>query len=189
MRHNLFNGRLIRLRALEPEDAETLFRFRQDSESLQHQGQMGWPYSLAELRFRLDKLPEMTGQGDDMQLAIETLDGQMVGEINIQLADPKHGTFAVGIALGERAVWGKGYAKEAMLLVLRFMFMERRYQKCNVGTYAFNERSLALYRKLGFVDEGRVRRNYFTNGAYHDEIWLGMLREEFLERYQEWMDK
>ena len=128
IQHNLFNGRLIRLRALEPEDAETLFRFRQDSDSLQHQGQMGWPYSLAELRFRLEKLPELTGQGDNMQLAIETLNGEMVGEINIQLADPKHGTFAVGIALGERAVWGKGYAKEAMLLVLRFMFLERRYQ-------------------------------------------------------------
>lgn len=180
----MFNGRLIRLRALEPGDAETIFRFRQDSEILRHEGRPSWPQSLADLRYRLEKLPEIEGQGDDMQLAVETLAGEMVGEINIQLADPKHGTFALGIGLGERSAWGKGYAKEAVVLILRFMFMERRYQKCNVGIYAFNDRSLALFRRLGFVEEGCLRRNYFANGRYHDEIALGLLREEFLERME-----
>ena len=73
-----------------------------------------------------------------------------------------------------------------MLLALRYMFHERRYQKCNLGVYAFNERALGLYRRLGFQEEGRLRRNYFTNGEYHDEILLGMTREEFDERYPDW---
>ena len=56
---------------------------------------------------------------------------------------------------------------------------ERPYQKANATVYAFNEASLALHRKLGFVDEARIRRNHFTNGEYHDELWFGMTREEF----------
>ena len=93
--------------------------------------------------------------------------------------------FQLGLGL-PNARWGKGDAKEAMLLVLRDMFHERRYQKCNIEVYDFNTRALALYHRLGFQDEGCLRRNYFTNGEYHDEIILGMTREEFDARYPEW---
>jgi RimJ/RimL family protein N-acetyltransferase len=65
------------------------------------------------------------------------------------------------------------------------MFRELRYQKANATVYAFNEGSLALHRKLGFVEEGRIRRNHFTNGEYHDEFWFGITREEFEERERE----
>jgi RimJ/RimL family protein N-acetyltransferase len=91
-----------------------------------------------------------------------------------------------GIGLKERSAWGKGYAKEAMLLMLRYMYHERRYQKCNLGVYAYNKRAIAFDRRLGFVDEGRLRRNQFTDGEYHDEILLGMTREEFDQRYPQW---
>lgn len=189
MSYNLFNGRLVRLRALEPSDAETVFRFRQDSDILRREGRSLWPQSLAKLRQQIEKVDSVASRPDNQELVIETLDGVVVGEINTQLANLTHGTFSVGISLGERAVWGKGYAKEAMLLVLRFMFLDRPYQKCNIGIFAFNERSLGLYQHLGFQEEGRIRRNYFTNGQHHDEISLGMLREEFIERYAEWMDE
>lgn len=86
----------------------------------------------------------------------------------------------------DRAAWGKGYAKEAILLVLRHKFQERRYQKCTIGVYAFNQRAIEFYRYLGFQDEGRVRRNYFTNGSYYDEILLGMTLEEFEARHPDW---
>jgi RimJ/RimL family protein N-acetyltransferase len=48
--------------------------------------------------------------------------------------------------------------------------------------YAFNERSIKLREKLGFQHEGRLRRMIYTGGEFHDEIYMGMTREEFAER-------
>jgi RimJ/RimL family protein N-acetyltransferase len=45
--------------------------------------------------------------------------------------------------------------------------------------YAFNEASLRLHEKLGFRQEGCLRRMIFTRGAFHDEFILGLLAEEF----------
>lgn len=183
--NNLFAGRLVRLRALEPDDAETQFRHLQDTEISRRDSNIGFPVALADIRRRLEH-PREPRSADDKLLVIETLAGEMVGEINVQLADQRNGTFSIGIGLPERSAWGKGYAKEAMLLILRFMFHERRYQKCNIGVFAFNERAIGLYHHLGFVDEGRIRRAVFTNSTFHDEIVLGMTVEEFDARYPEW---
>lgn len=183
--NNLFEGRLVRLRAMEPEDAATEFRHLQDSEVARLDSNIGFPPALADIRRRFEN-PRESRSPDDKYLVIETLDGQMVGGINTQLADLRNGTFSIGIGLPERTAWGKGYAKEAMLLILRYMFHERRYQKCNIGVFAFNERAIGLYRHLGFQDEGRIRRAVFTNSQFHDELLLGMTVEEFDERYPEW---
>lgn len=183
--YNLFEGRLVRLRALEPEDADTQFRHLQDTEISRLDSNIGFPIALADIRRRLES-PREPRNADDKLLVIETLEGQMVGEINVQLADQRNGVFSIGIGLPERTAWGKGYAKEAMLLILRFMFHERRYQKCNIGVFAFNERAIGLYRHLGFVDEGRIRRAVFTNSQFHDELLLGITVEEFDEKYPEW---
>jgi RimJ/RimL family protein N-acetyltransferase len=180
-----FEGRLVRLRAVEPGDAETLFRHRQDTEISRRDARIQWPRSLADIRRRIES-PSESQPTDDHSLVIETLEGQVLGGVDIQSTQLRDGTFSIGIGLAERSAWGKGYAKEAMTLVLRYMFHERRYQKCNISVYAFNERALGLYHRLGFQDEGRGRRNYFTNGEYHDEIYLGMLREEFDARYSDW---
>ena len=183
--NSLFVGRLVRLRAIEPDDAERIFRHRQDDEISRLDARIQWPQSLADVRRGLEDRAKKKPT-DDEDLLIETLDGQLVGNIAVQTTDPRSGTFTIGIGLGERSAWGKGYAKEAMLLMLRYMFHERRYQKCNLGVYAYNERAIGFYRHLGFVDEGRLRRNHFTDGEYHDEILLGITREEFDQRYPKW---
>jgi RimJ/RimL family protein N-acetyltransferase len=42
-----------------------------------------------------------------------------------------------------------------------------------------NEASIQLHRKLGFVEEGRRRRQVFFNGKFHDDVLFGLTREEF----------
>jgi RimJ/RimL family protein N-acetyltransferase len=183
--NNLFEGSLVRLRALQPGDEEIVFSQMLDSEISRRDSSVEWPKSLAEIKESLEK-HDRQAKNDDKGLMIETLDGRIVGGVNTQLSDPRNGVFSVGISLGDRTEWGKGYAKQAMLIVLRHMFHERRYQKCNIGVYDFNSRAIGLYRHLGFSDEGRLRRVYFTNGEYHDEVLLGLTSEEFDERYPEW---
>jgi RimJ/RimL family protein N-acetyltransferase len=45
--------------------------------------------------------------------------------------------------------------------------------------YSFNERSRRLHERLGFTLEGRLRRTAYTNGEHHDELYFGMMCEEF----------
>ena len=73
----------------------------------------------------------------------------------------------------------KGYAAEAVVMLLRFMFAERRYHRCEARIFAHNQASLALHRGLGFVEEGRLRDRVYLAGRHHDLVVLGLLADEF----------
>lgn len=94
----------------------------------------------------------------------------------------RHGTFRFGIVLGEEHE-GHGYAGEAVLLLLRYMFDERRFQKCSSDAHDYNTASLTPHRKLGFVEEGRIRRNLFLGGQCRDTLLFGMTIDEFHDLY------
>lgn len=109
---------------------------------------------------------------------IERLDGTLVGTILTHGCDRRVGTFSYGVSLA-REHWRQGYATEAIRLVLRYFFAELRYQKVTVQVYAFNEGSIALHERLGFQQEGRLRRLVYTSGQHHAVLIYGMTREEF----------
>jgi len=73
----------------------------------------------------------------------------------------------------------KGYASEAIRLVLRYFFEELRYHKATVQVYAFNEASIRLHQKLGFQEEGRSRDMIYTQGRYVDELTFGLTFDEW----------
>lgn len=64
-------------------------------------------------------------------------------------------------------------------MVLKYYFEELRYQKVTVPVYGFNEASVALHERLGFVREGTLRRMVYTGGAYYDAHWYGLTKEEW----------
>jgi RimJ/RimL family protein N-acetyltransferase len=63
--------------------------------------------------------------------------------------------------------------------VLEFYFDELRYQKCGVYIYEFNDASHRFHKKLGFAEEGRLRREYYSNGRFYDSVCYGLTAEEF----------
>jgi RimJ/RimL family protein N-acetyltransferase len=114
---------------------------------------------------------------------IEQLDSELVGNINVHTVNRRCGTFMYGLSI-RPTLRRQGYGSEAIGLVLRFYFHERRYQKVNAEVYGFNEASIRMHEKLGFVLEGRLRRMQYSGGQYHDSLIYGMTREEFDAR--EW---
>ena len=92
--------------------------------------------------------------------------------------EEKNGLFSFGVVIS-REHRRKGYAEEAIWILLKYAFWERRYQKCDSACAHTNDGSIALHRKLGFAEEGRRRRELFCNGKYYDSILFGMTREEF----------
>lgn len=175
---NAWTGDLVRLRAIESDDWEHFYRWDQDTEA----ERSGWEITPLQSKEAMRKWAEtqstLRPEDDNVRFAIETVDRVLVGSLNVHGADTRNGNFEYGITIG-REHWGRGYAADAIRILLRFYFRERPYQKANATVYAFNEGSLALHGKLGFVEEARIRRNHFSNGQYHDELWFGMTREEF----------
>lgn len=174
---------LIRLRPLRPEDAEKKHREWMDTEARRMlESQLDLPPVPLET-FRQNLLGSCDFQGDsDMRcFAIDTLDGEFVGWINLFLGEPRHGRFSLGVSIF-REYQRKGYALDAAGLILQYGFNELRCHKCNSACLDTNAGSISFHKKLGFVEEGRRREVYFMNGQYHDEILFGMAFDEFNRR-------
>jgi RimJ/RimL family protein N-acetyltransferase len=174
-----WQGEKVRLRPARLEDAEAAFIAGLDSPSRQHL-QLGveLPTSMEGLRAELEKRADCREVDGAIVFTVETLEGENVGGISLHSMDGKNGVFSFGVVV-DRPHRHKGYAEDAVKILLRYGFRERRYQKCNSACTHTNEASLALHKKLGFTEEGRVRRRWFYDGQYHDDVLFGMTVEEF----------
>jgi RimJ/RimL family protein N-acetyltransferase len=174
-----WQGEEVRLRPLRTEDAEQYFIDSLDSPSRQVL-QIGTelPTSVELLKASLEKHLGCKDAAGLILFAVENLEGDLVGGISLHSRDAKNGTFSFGISVN-REHRRKGYAEDAVRILLGYGFWERRFQKCNSACVHTNEASIQLHRKLGFVEEGRRRRQVFFNGQYYDDILFGLTREEF----------
>ncbi|MCM9077181.1 GNAT family N-acetyltransferase [Streptomyces spororaveus] len=170
-------GKRVRLRGIEPGDGPAFMRFAEDEEGL---GDLVSPPRSAEgYRAWADERATAKSDSDRFQLAVEAVGtGEIVGAVGSHQADARNGWFEYGITIGADHR-RKGYAAEAAILLLRFMFHEHRYHKCQVRIFAHNQASLALHRQLGFVEEGRLRELAYLSGRHHDVVMMGMLADEF----------
>ncbi|HIC94568.1 MAG TPA: N-acetyltransferase, partial [Anaerolineae bacterium] len=65
--------------------------------------------------------------------------------------------------------------------LLGFAFREMNLHRVYLSVHDYNERAIRCYEKCGFRHEGRLREALFRDGRYHDELMMGILREEFEE--------
>jgi RimJ/RimL family protein N-acetyltransferase len=86
----------------------------------------------------------------------------------------------MGISVGDREYWGKGYGTDAVRLILQYGFIELNLRRISLGLHAYNERALKSYEKAGFKMEGRMRGEGWRDGVHYDSLWMGILREEWL---------
>jgi len=116
----------------------------------------------------------------DVGFAIDTKDGVHIGSIDFHHAIPEDRAARLGIMIGDKAYWSKGYGTDAMRTFVGFGFGEMNLNRIDLTVDARNERAIACYRKCGFVEEARLRQDRFSEGAYHDTLVMGVLREEWL---------
>ncbi|MFW6435143.1 MAG: GNAT family N-acetyltransferase [Halovenus sp.] len=107
-----------------------------------------------------------------------------VGEVGIPWVNRPHG---VGMLMYWAAPeqQGEGYIPEATALLLDHVFGERRLHKVWAMVIEPNEPSQRVLEKLGFVREGRYRRETFYEGEYVDSYRYAILAEEWLEQSEQ----
>jgi RimJ/RimL family protein N-acetyltransferase len=173
----VIEGKLIRLRSLEPSDAERAFQWINDREVTQFL-MARYPWSLeAEREFVTESAKRV--EFGDVRLAIETTDGVHIGMCGLHRARPEDRNAELGIMIGDRSYQSSGYGTDAMLTLLRFGFEQMNLHKVALGVFEFNSRAQAVYRKCGFVEEGRFREEYYQDGRYWDVIRMSVLRREW----------
>ncbi|WP_439846543.1 GNAT family N-acetyltransferase [Bacillus subtilis] len=167
-----WTGENLTLRAIQPEDIVIFDSL--DDEILRNMDSLYFPRSANNMREWVEEQLEK----DEFRFIAVDRDNNIVGMIETFDCDRKNGTFGYYLAVFE-PYRGKGFAKEMILMVLHFFFLELAYQKVNTTVYSFNYPSIRLHEKLGFIKEGQLRKIIFTKGAYYDGICFGMTREEF----------
>ncbi|PWW02788.1 RimJ/RimL family protein N-acetyltransferase [Paenibacillus cellulosilyticus] len=178
MNNNIWSGNNVRLRAILPTDWDKFHNNDFDSESARLCDVIHFPRSEEGTKHWAGNQASKGPDGDNFSLAIETLDGELVGSIVAHSCDSRHGTFKYGVGIF-REHWRNGFASEAVRILLRYYFEELRYQKVTAHVYAFNEGSIALQERLGFVQEGRLRNMIYTKGQHFDEFVYGLTKSEY----------
>jgi RimJ/RimL family protein N-acetyltransferase len=174
----MIDGKLIRLRALEPTDADKAFQWINDREVTQFL-MARYPWSLSAER---EFITESARRIDfaDVRFAIETRPESVhIGMCGLHRVRPEDRNAELGIMIGNKSYWDGGYGTDAMLTLLHFAFEQMNLHKVALGVFEFNHRAQAVYRKCGFIEEGRFREDLYQDGRYVDVIRMSVLRREF----------
>ncbi len=178
---NYWQGKKVRLRGLEPEDADFFYNWNLETNTQKGLAWIWFPQSKASVAEWIKKECLHKGENDVYFFVIEDLEGNAVGSISSNTVSKIDGCFRYGIGIIEPAR-EKGYAREAIQIFLNYYFNELRYHKVNASVYEFNASSITLHEKMGFVKEGHLRETKFTEGKYWDVILFGMTKDEFNTR-------
>jgi RimJ/RimL family protein N-acetyltransferase len=175
----MIEGELVNLRAMEMSDLERGVRWRNDPEVARFLSRVRYPMSALAIEAWLRERSEAPMRFDaELWFAVETKDGRHIGHCDLDAA-PEDRKATLGVMIGERDFWDRGYGTDAVRTLVRFAFDEMNLNRVALTVMAPHERAQAAYRKCGFVEEGRLREAIYLNGAYCDQVYMSVLRDDF----------
>ena len=119
---------------------------------------------------------------DVYSFAIETLqDNKYIGGCGINSIDWKNSVALVGIFIGDKDYWGKGYGTEAVKKVVDFGFNVIGLNRIEAFITPENYGSIKVLKKLNFIEEGIVRERDLIKGKLEDGVIMAMLKRDFKE--------
>lgn len=149
------HGKMIRIRPLVKSDLTKMMPWNQDDE-LQYFVDCNLPDNLIELERWFQK---NVSHRNYQIFAIETLDGHLIGDLELDHISRYNQEGEVRIRIGEKSCWGKGYGTEALQLSLAYWFDKEKFKRIYLRVYYFNQRAIRCYLKNGFKQVGILRRN------------------------------
>lgn len=175
------DGKLVRLRGYEMSDLDAVIKWINDEEVTQFlgSGMLSYPVSSIAEREFIEKFGRSESP-TEKTFAIETLaDGRFIGALGLHGIDWINRHSALGIVIGDKQYWGRGYGTDAMLVLMRLAFDKLNLHRLWLHVYDFNARAIASYERCGFKREGVLREQRFFGRKYHDTIVMGILEAEY----------
>jgi RimJ/RimL family protein N-acetyltransferase len=180
---DILKGDLVRLAAFDPEELGKAYAiWNRDSE---FKRLLDTSARLHSAKSTVDFFKKMIEEAkpENHFFSIRSLDdNRLLGDIGLDVVNNWIGRNAfVGIGIGDRNDWGKGYGTDAMKIMLRFAFTEVNLNRVILNVFEYNPRAIRSYEKAGFKHEGRMRGALLKDGKRWDMLYMGILREEWLE--------
>lgn len=176
----LLMGEKVCLRPYDESDMPYLLQWYNDYELNRLAGWSKGKVSASKLRFNMAR----SFGSDPMNLMIDNLDGKPIGTIQLYEIDEQDKSCKLGIRIGDRDYWSHGFGTDSVKTLIKYAFLNMGLYRVALRVYEFNERAARCYEKCGFKYEGRSRKSAYIDGEYYDEILMGVLKSEFLEKNQ-----
>ncbi|MBW1774061.1 MAG: GNAT family N-acetyltransferase [Deltaproteobacteria bacterium] len=168
------NGERIYLRVVRPADVtEHYCSWMNDPEVNAYLESRFYPHTMESLQ---DYVKEKSEDSRTVFLAIVLKNGDRhIGNIKLGPIDWNHRRGDIGIIIGEKDCWGKGYASEAIGLISDYAFNKLNLHKITAGAYQTNPGALKAFLKNGFQEEGIRKQHVYCEGQYLDIIQMGLM--------------
>ena len=168
-------GRLVRLRALRPDDADDIVRSVADPQVVEYLDNWAWrPYSAADAQDFVNRRDP-----SEMRWAIDRLeDGRFIGVSGLRDLDFRNRNCHWGIWIGPPQNWGKGYGTETCRLITSFAFRHLGMEKVYLAFYEGNQRGRGAYEKAGYRLEGTLPRDAWRDGRFVTSYLMAAYRDD-----------
>ena len=113
---------------------------------------------------------------------IDIENDQLIGNCGYMNIDNISQTADVGIFIGDKNYWNKGYGTEAFSLLLDYGFKALNLHNIFLKVYSYNKRAIKSYEKIGFKVIGIRREALYRNLERHDEIFMDLLAKDFYKK-------
>ena len=180
---DIYKGELVRLGAMDAEEAGKAFaRWSRDTEFRRLMDSGVFPMkSQKNLQSMVEKDLEEQSINQHWFSIRKLDDDKLLGDIDLFVVDWSGRNAFVGLGIGERDYWGKGYGTDVMKVILRYAFTEINLNRVTLNVFEYNPRAVRSYEKAGFRHEGRMRQVLNKEGRRWDMLFMGILREEWME--------
>ena len=165
---------IITLRAIEPEDIELLYSWENDPEIWEVSHTLV-PYSKYILALYIKNSDKDIYETKQLRLMIDTNEGKTVGAIDLFDFEPHHSRVGVGLLIHNKEDRSKGYASEALDLLISFCFKKLNIHQMFANIESRNKISLGLFEKHGFRICGTKKEWLRTDSGWKDEMMLQFL--------------
>lgn len=169
-------GKLCFLSPMELDDAPRYAAWLNDLEVATYT-------QIADKSLTVDKEREiLSAIGREHNYGIVDLQGgNLIGSCGLMDVDHLHGSAEIGIVIGDKAYWNRGYGREALGLLLDYGFRYLNLHNVMLRVYDYNERGIACYERVGFKLIGRRRGALRRDLKARDVILMDILPEDFYE--------
>jgi ribosomal-protein-alanine N-acetyltransferase len=167
------------LRQMRSNDADALFGIKSNPEVTRQHGQ-GPHQTIEQTRNWIQQRMEDYGKQSTIYwvCTFKGKEDDAIGAICFWNFDSAFNCAELGYELNP-SHWGKGIMSEALAAILTYGF-NAGLHRIEANPFAFNESSIRLLQKLGFKHEGTLRERYFFRGEFVDQLYFGMLKNEWM---------
>lgn len=166
----------VYLRAFETDDYKTTIKWRKDDVIWDMLG--GTKYFVSEA-YEKQWIENTIFNSKDVKLAVCLVENDKhIGNVYMTNINEINRSCVSHVLIGEKEYWGHGYAREALLLAIDYMFNERNIHRIQANVLVSNVASLKMHEKCGYKQEGTLREAVYKNGKYQDQYVLALVNNK-----------